>query len=295
MKLTNFNWEHYLENNPDLLKDGIDTELKAIKHYNRHGKKEGRCFLKTNDTSLFTGGRFGNRIFINLVTDYVARINKLKINYIDYAKFIELGIPLFSNNNNSVLNKNHLIVLNDSNIDNIFTNTDLIKNKNLVIDGYFQTPIVARYIKNIIILNKENIIKNNKYLSNTNTNLFVHVRLGDIINLNYLESYEYYDKAINNISFEKGYISSDSINNETCQKLIKKYNLEVFSDNEVNTIHFASTCKNIVLSSGTFSWIIGLFGSVLNDSKVYYPVKKQNRVIWHGDIFVFSEWNKIIY
>jgi hypothetical protein len=299
--INRFKWDHYLELNPDLLEIGINTPEKALKHYNREGKRQGRRYVKINDTTLFfTYGRFGNILFVNLVAHYIATINNLKMKYREYDKFIELGISLFSNNDYiipNIVTKDNLLILDDNNLDDIFSNPELIKNKNLIINGYYQTPVVARYIKSIIILNKENIFKNNKYFSNynNNNNLFVHVRLGDISNLKCVEKYEYYDKAIGNISFEKGYISSDSINHEIITNLIKKYNLEIFNDNEVNTIHFASTCKNIVLSKGTFSWTIGLIGDVLNNSVIYYPEKINNRVDWHGDIFVFPEWNKIRY
>ena len=52
---------------------------------------------------------------------------------------------------------------------------------------------------------------------------------------------------------------------------------------------FASTCKNVILSSGTFSWLIGLLSYYSN---IYYP---KIYVKWHGDIFVFSEWTEVAY
>jgi len=118
---------------------------------------------------------------------------------------------------------------------------------------------------------------------------FIHVRLGDIIDLNFYTRYEYYDKALSQITFDNGYISSDTINHEICQKLISKYNLIIFNSNEIETIQFASTCKHLILSTGTFSWMIGIFGFF---SKIYYPTIK---IKWHGDIFIFPEWKKIDY
>ena len=37
-----FDWKVYIENNKDLQKAGINTEEKAITHYNRYGKRENR-------------------------------------------------------------------------------------------------------------------------------------------------------------------------------------------------------------------------------------------------------------
>ena len=71
-------------------------------------------------------------------------------------------------------------------------------------------------------------------------------------------------------------------------KLLKmKYNLKIIDYDEVNTIMFGSTCKHIVLSNGTFSWLIGFLAYY---STVYYP-----KIIhkWHGDIFIFDSWNEI--
>lgn len=61
--------------------------------------------------------------------------------------------------------------------------------------------------------------------------------------------------------------------------------------NEIDTIMFGSTCKNIILSNGTFSWMIGVFGY---HSTIYYPDPKLKEC-WHGDIFVFDDWNKVQY
>ena len=40
--LTDFDWKYYIKTYPDLIKKGIDTELKAKQHYLLHGKKEKR-------------------------------------------------------------------------------------------------------------------------------------------------------------------------------------------------------------------------------------------------------------
>jgi hypothetical protein len=68
-----------------------------------------------------------------------------------------------------------------------------------------------------------------------------------------------------------------------------KYNLKIIDYDEVNTVMFGSTCKYIVLSNGTFSWLIGFLAYYSN---IYYP-----KIIhkWHGDIFIFDSWNEIEY
>ena len=124
---------------------------------------------------------------------------------------------------------------------------------------------------------------------NNNSDVYVHIRLGDIIKHNYSHPFEYYDKVLSQIEFENGYLSSDTIGHPICQQLKEKYKLNEITYNEENTIMFSSTCKYIVLSSGTFSWMIGLFAYF---SKIYRPKIYKK---WHGDIFVFPEWEEVEY
>ena len=74
---------------------------------------------------------------------------------------------------------------------------------------------------------------------------------------------------------------------EVCKKLIEKYKMEIISKDSIETIQFATTCKTIILSSGTYSWMIGILSFF---STIYYPKIKK---IWHGNIFVFPDWNEI--
>ena len=282
-------WKQYLDNYPDLVLAGINNQTGAIRHYRFHGKSEGRL-IKFNLhclTGVFknfdTCYRFGNLLFFTYIISFIAKINKIPINYINLEQITQLGIPLYTEGS-IVYDKT--IYISNSNINEVLhKNTTL--NKNIIISDYLQTPETAKFIRNLIIENKENIIKKNPF-NYDNNNLFVHVRLGDITNT-YSHPFEYYDKAIGDINFGKGFISSDSIKNEICQKLINKYKLIVYNSSEVETIQFGSSCKNIVLSTGTFSWYIGAFSF---ESKVYFPEIKK---VWHGDIFIFEDWKKISY
>jgi hypothetical protein len=52
---------------------------------------------------------------------------------------------------------------------------------------------------------------------------------------------------------------------------------------------FGSTAKNIILSGGTFSWLIGFLGFY---SKILYP---NFRCQWFGNIFIFDDWTRVYY
>jgi len=287
--------EDYVKRYPDVKLIFKSRESQRY-HYKRFGKKEGRI-IKFNvlhitgieDVHNKTRYRFGNLLFFTYIIDYIARINDLPIFYTQYDDIIKLGIPLYTVGKTVYEN---CYEVNDTTVNSIFEKNEVFKNKNIIINNktinnFLQTPTTARYIKDLINNNKENVMKCNPY-TYTNNNLFIHVRLGDIAGvLN--QPYEYYDKVLSELQFDKAYISSDSIDHILCKELIKKYNLSVFKSTEVDTIQFGSSCKHIVVSAGTFSWYIGAFSF---DSNVYYPeIKKQ----WHGDIFVFPEWKKIKY
>ena len=274
--MNRFDWVQYLSNYPDLIINGLSTKEECFNHYRRYGKRENRTDqpgVNINTTNGNLGGRFGNVLFYNVVLSFLSKKSDLKVSYKQSLETEKvLGISLYTGT--KVFDTNFL--LTDQVIDKVFENLELIKNKNLVIAGYFQTSVVAKYIKSAI-----------KPKPVTTNSIFVHVRLGDIIGSGNNENYDYYSTALSKIPNIGGFISSDSPDHQICKTLMVNYNLTPFTGTEVDTILFGSSCKYLVLSKGTFSWWMG----ILSSGQVYYP---QSKKIWHGDIFVFPEWNKII-
>ena len=121
-----------------------------------------------------------------------------------------------------------------------------------------------------------------------NNDLFIHVRLGDVLNLtDNDQTLQYYEQTICKIKYDKGYITSDSIDHSICTHLITKYNLTVINNNEIETIMFGSVCKHIILSGGTFSWMIGVLAFYAET--IYYPIIDE-KLKWYGDIFTHPKW-----
>lgn len=234
------------------------------------------------------GARFGNYFFINTVLSFLSKKNNLKVKYEFEEQCKDLGVELFFGDKET--NEKTVIIHNDNFLDYIMNN-EIITNYCFKIqkDTYFQTKPFCLFLKKLYekeeIRNK--IIHKNQFniRYNNNNDLFVHIRLGDVTHLT--PGYEYYDYVIGRIQFTNGYISSDSIHNKIVTDLVTKYKLKVIQTNEVDTIKFASTCKHLILSHGTFSWLIGFLGFYSN---VFYP-KIQTQ--WHGDIFTFPEWNEV--
>jgi hypothetical protein len=263
-----YNKMKYFNTNIQIIKNKPIIENKSIIEY----------ISNTNNTS----GRFANHFIRNMASHILAKKYNLKFIYSYYNEIKQLGIDLFIDGINSY---DDIISIYDCNLMEYINNISI--NKSIIMNDCYQSKEFILYLKkyfddnNLFDQIKIKNIYNSRY--DTNNDIFVHVRLGDTIGFNL--SFEYYDNIISKIKFENGYISSDTINHEICQKLINKYNLIKIELNEIQTIMYGSTCKYIVLSEGTFSWLIGFLALY---SIVYVP----SIHTWHGDIFVLPEWIK---
>jgi hypothetical protein len=97
--------------------------------------------------------------------------------------------------------------------------------------------------------------------------------------------------TLNSLSFDNIYIATDNATHKMVNMIVKKYPSAKFLDlDEVQTIQFASTCKHIILSHGSFSAVIGYLAFFSN---VYYPSYKLARKIWFGDMFTIEGWKEV--
>lgn len=282
-----FDWVTYITLNEDL--NYMDRN-KAWAHWISYGQEENRPFSRINNTCIHRA-RFGNLFFINMAFHFMAIKNNLKISYKYYKQFKELGIQFFIGDKTYEEDK----YVSDTDFLTIIQCKDKLE-KNIVIDikNFFcQTKEFCFFIRESFSkIFKESVIKknifNNRY--NNNNDVFLHVRLGDVTNEKYkVGTLFYYDNILSKLVFDKGYISSDSIDHDICKILIKRYNLQIVDFCEISTIMFATTCKYLLLSGGTFSWLIG-FLAFYSDA-IYYPKRKNT---WYDDIFVFDEWIPIV-
>jgi hypothetical protein len=86
--------------------------------------------------------------------------------------------------------------------------------------------------------------------------------------------------------FNKGYITSDSLEHDFCIKLINKYNLIPVTLNPSDTIAYSKNFNKLILSEGGFSWAIGFL------SKANEIICNSRELFWHGDIY-FDKWKKL--
>lgn len=159
-----------------------------------------------------------------------------------------------------------------------------------LIESYCQNLYMAKQILEDFPQKHQKFIEeNNKFKERyeNNNDLFIHYRIGDTEALGFMNPLDYFIQTISKISFDKGYIATDTPEHPNVKLLCKKYNLEILKHNLYDSILFASTCKHMILSLGTLSWIFGLYGFY---SEIYYLNPLQIKY-WHGPIFEITPWN----
>ena len=237
-------------------------------------------------TTTEHNGRLGNQIIRNLAVSLIAEKFNLQVNYSNKHLINTLGIELFNGSNNH----NYTIQLNDANYFSIYNSNSL--NYNLYPnDHFFQTKeiIEVLYTHLNTYKIKNNIINTNSYKDrySQNNDLFIHIRLTDATKYN--PGINYYLNTINNIRFDNLYIATDDKTHEFISIILAKYpNATILEYDEIHTIQFGSTCKNIILSHGSFSAVIGYIAFYSN---IYYPEYEADKM-WHGDMFSIDNWIK---
>jgi len=238
-------------------------------------------------TSTGDNGRLGNQIIRNLAVSLIAEKHNLNVDYHNKNLINKLGIELFSGSNSYDL-------IQDLTDDNYFTvyNIDELNYNLNPNNNYFQTKEITNFLYNYLHTDKikSTIIGNNPFKERytTNNNLFIHIRLTDAAHFN--PGITYYINAIKNIIFDKLYISTDDKNNNIITELLKLYPYSIlFDTDEIATFQFASTCKHIILSHGSFSALIGYLSFFSN---IYYPEYELDK-IWYGDMFSIDNWIKL--
>ena len=237
-------------------------------------------------TSTEKNGRLGNQIIRNLAVSLIAEKHNIKVNYCNKDLINKLGINLFSGSNTyksiqKLTGDNYFTIYNYDNLD-----YNLNPNNN-----YFQTKEITNFLYNYLHTDviKSQIIEKNifKERYNNNNDLLIHVRLTDVAKFN--PGINYYLNTIKTINFENLYISTDDKKHNIIIKILELYpNAKLINYDEITTFQFSSTCKNIILSHGSFSAIIGYLAFFSN---VYYPEYEKDK-IWYGDMFSINNWIK---
>jgi hypothetical protein len=229
-------------------------------------------------------GRLGNQIIRNLAVSFIAEKNDLYVSYASHPLIYQLGIPLYVGKTTY----GDTISLTEDNYFAIYQSPSITSNLDPN-HHYFQTREIMHLIYNHLrsVPIKQSVIDKNpfKYRYNTNNDLCIHIRLTDVEHHN--PGLNYYLKTIQSISFDHLYITTDDKHHPIVKEINQLYPNTMFLDDDlVNIIQFATTCKHVLLSHGSFSATIGYLAFF---SDIHYPEYDTNK-IWYGDMFSIPEW-----
>ena len=213
-------------------------------------------------------GRLCNQIIRNLALSILAEKYDLYVEYSNYDNINnKLGIELFVGNKKY----DKTISINNNEYMNYYNN-NIKNNANFsLMNDFFQSEEITTILHKHLINNIQNIIDKNPYNEryNNNNDVFLHIRLTDVKRFNV--GIEYYIHCINLLNYDNIYIGSDDFNDDLITKLQTLYPSVIFiKKDQIETIQFGSTCKNIILSHGSFSAVIGFLGFFSN---VYFMNK----------------------
>ena len=231
-------------------------------------------------------GRLGNQIIRNIAVSLLAKKHNLYVTYSSHKLINELGIDLFC----GTMHHHTPMTLNDNNYISIYNEPFITRNFSDIYD-FFQTKEIIALIYEHLHSVKDKIMENNPFHDRYqhNNDVCMHIRLGDVADCN--PGLTYYQKALSPLTFDKLYITTDQKDHEIIRKLLSLYpNASVIEYDEIRTFQFASTCKHIILSHGSFSALIGYLAYF---SDIYYPEHDPSKHKWYGDMFFIPGWNKI--
>jgi len=239
----------------------------------------------------FDCGRLGNIFFGNMALHFIAQNHEIPIQYTREKEFNELGLTFYKTQGCALVNPTPLVI-NEANFMDLIRSKESSGNHIFTYEGtFFQTKEFALYLADYFSNPKHQapIKAANPFRERytTNSSVYVHVRLGDKMNDN-ISSKAYFEKALNAIPFQDGYISSDTPHHPIVEQLAEEYKLTLIHDTEIRTLQLASTCRYQVLSQGTFSFMMAILG--FHTEVVQWPQIKRH---WHGNIFVIPEWKEV--
>ena len=231
------------------------------------------------------GGRLCNQIVRNIAASIICKRHNKKVKYFMHTETENLGINLYTSINkyNSTIvlkNETYFQVLNNNVLSNIDFKHDFFQEEKI-------TDLIYTYLNTDE--QKENIIKMNPFNSryNNNNDLFIHIRLGDVSHFN--PGIEYYIECIKATEGNQIYIASDSPNHTIIKELQLLYpTINIINYDEIKTIQFGSTCKNIILSHGSFSAIIGYLSYFTKN--IYYPNENRRNGWCPMGLFTNKGW-----
>jgi hypothetical protein len=255
------------------------------------------------DTGGYSG-RLGNKLFQNLAVSLLALKYNVRACFSYEAECSQLGLRLASGTRPSNEGANAVLV-DESNLEALLFSHSSLGDQRLVLSFtgpkiYYQVPWFAQMLHDKTLPGmSEGLLHANPWHDRIGNNhdTFVHVRLGDREAGNRRRAEDYTAAITAKLPRSPGnevFIASDSPRHPTVLALALQFNATILEKlGPVETMQFGSTARHIVLSDGTFSWWIGVLADVMSQA-LGAPAPSiiwlRDEDDWHGDIFVFPEW-----
>jgi len=238
--------------------------------YSRNDKKQM--------SKSFGPGRFGNKFFRNFALHFLSHKHNLVSFYEDEEKFKQLGIDFC---HGTQRHQRTMLLKNDGFLQ--FLNCAVVNSNFDLQNDYFQTLEISNLVFHEVQRRQNTIMNHNPFQSRykSNNDIAVHIRLDDVSQFNF--GIDYYKNNINRCMRLAEpdtiiWISTDQENHPLIQELLRHYtNAKIYSNNEIFTIQFLSTCRYIITSLGSFSAMIAYFAFFSN---VWFPDRKGAFTRW---------------
>lgn len=242
-------------------------------------------------------GRLGNSIFQVMVINMLARRYDLRAVYKNEKELCSLGIQLWSGSQimiGSVVTGNYSY--QQALVQNLLSaDAPPVLPGVLVLDDYFQFPWMANRIREYFrdALHAPCLRAANPWRNriDANNDTFVHVRLGDLENIHERDVSAY----VAAIGHPQGavYISSDSPQHKTVKGIAAAYpqksyvigaNVTGGNMSLIEIMQFGASCAHLVISDGSFSWMIGALSSRYTSVRIV-----PRDILWTGNI-TMADW-----